>query len=149
MDDMSDRFREQVLRVARLLDDAQARDTIALDVTGSCGFADYFVIATVNSQGHLRGLILQLDELFRSLDVEPLHPRKRDTEIGWVLIDLGFAVIHLMNEELREFYELEKLWFGSQSIYSGSSSGSSSGTSSSATSSSTISSSDSSSKSSS
>jgi ribosome-associated protein len=118
---MSDENRSHVLRVAELLDDAQARDTIALDVTGSCGFADYFVITTVNSQGHLRGLIVQLDELFRELDLEPLHPRKRDTEIGWVLIDLGFAVVHLMTEELREFYELERLWFGSETIYSSSS----------------------------
>lgn len=123
---MSDKHRTQVLEVARLLDDAQARDPVALDVTGSCGFADYFVIATVNSQGHLRGLILQLDELFRSLDLEPLHPRKRDTEIGWVLIDLGFAVIHLMAEDLREFYELERLWFGAEKIYSSSSSSSNS-----------------------
>lgn len=123
---MSDNHRTQVLEVARLLDDAQARDPVALDVTGSCGFADYFVIATVNSQGHLRGLILQLDELFRSLELEPLHPRKRDTEIGWVLIDVGFVVIHLMTEELREFYDLERLWFGANEIYSASSSNSAS-----------------------
>lgn len=132
---MSDNHRTQVLEVARLLDEAQARDAIALDVTGSCGFADYFVIATVNSQGHLRGLILQLDELFRSLDLEPLHPRKRDTEIGWVLIDLGFAVIHLMSEDLRDFYELERLWFGAETIYASSSSSSSSTNSSSSSSS--------------
>ncbi len=126
MDDMSDNHRTYVLEVARMLDDAQARNPVALDVSGSCGFADFFVIATVNSQGHLRGLILQLDELFRSLDLEPLHPRKRDTEIGWVLIDLGFAVIHLMTEDLREFYELERLWFGAKTIYSSSSSSSNS-----------------------
>ena len=117
---MSDNERAHVLRVANLLNDAQGRDTVALDVTGTCGFADYFVITTVNSQGHLRGLIVQLDELLRELEIEPFHPRKRDTEIGWVLIDLGFAVIHLMTEELREFYELERLWFGSEEIYSSS-----------------------------
>lgn len=109
-----------VVRIAELLDSSQARDTVALDVAGTCGFSDYFVIATVNSQGHLRGLILQLDDLFRELGVEPLHPRKRDSEIGWVLIDLGFAVIHLMDAELRDFYELERLWFGSERVYSSS-----------------------------
>lgn len=121
MDAMSDNRRSQVVEFAKLLDEAQARGTVALDVHESCGFTDYFVIATVNSQGHLRGLILQLDELFRALEIEPLHPRKRDSQIGWVLIDLGFVVIHLMTEELREFYELEKLWFGSEEIYSSSS----------------------------
>lgn len=118
MGDMSDKHREAVLRIATLLEDAQARDTIALDVRESCGFADYFVIATVNSQGHLRGLIVQLDELFDELDLVPLHPRRRDSQIGWVLIDLGFAVIHLMTEEIRAFYELERLWFSADEIYS-------------------------------
>ncbi len=106
------------MRVAALLDDAQARETIALDVRASCGFADYFVIATVNSQGHLRGLIVQLDELFDELGTAPLRPRRRDSDIGWVLIDLGFAVIHLMTEEMRAFYELERLWFAADEIYS-------------------------------
>ncbi|MFW5685789.1 MAG: ribosome silencing factor [Spirochaetota bacterium] len=119
---MSDKHQDHVVRIAQLLSDAQGRETIALDVSGTCGFSDYFVITTVNSQGHLRGLIVQLDELFRELDLRPFHPRKRDTEIGWVLIDLGFAVIHLMTEELREFYELERLWFGSETLYSSSSS---------------------------
>jgi ribosome-associated protein len=118
MDDMSDKNRSSVIRIATLLDDAQARATVALDVRESCGFADFFVVATVNSQGHLRGLILQLDELFRELDIEPLHPRRRNADIGWVLIDLGFAVIHLMTEQMRDFYELERLWFGSDEIYS-------------------------------
>jgi len=120
MDDMSDKKTSQIIQVAKLLDDAQARETLALDVSENCGFADFFVIATVNSQGHLRGLILQLDDLFRQLDIEPLHPRRRNTDIGWVLIDLGFAVIHLMTEELRGFYELERLWFGSKELYSSS-----------------------------
>ena len=108
--------REDVIAVARLLEDAQAQETVALDVHGTCGFADYFVIATVNSQGHLRGLIPQLQDLFRARGIEPLRPPRRDADIGWVLIDLGFAVIHLMTRELREFYELERLWFGSERI---------------------------------
>jgi ribosome-associated protein len=108
---------EHVLAIAQLLADAQAQETVALDVRETCGFADYFVIGTVNSQGHLRGLILQLDELFRAREIEQVHPRKRDAEMGWVLIDVGFAVIHLMSRELREFYELERLWFGSKQLF--------------------------------
>ncbi len=121
MDDMSDRRRDAVIRVGTMLDDANARDTVVLDVQESCGFADYFVITTVNSQGHLRGLIVALDELFNELGLEPVHPRRRNSEIGWVLIDLGFVVIHLMSEEMRSFYELERLWFAAEVIYSPSS----------------------------
>ena len=128
MNETQPRFDERetlVGSIARLLDDARARDTIALDVHAACGFTDFLVIATVNSQGHLRGLIVQLDEFLREHDLLPFHPRRRDSEIGWVLIDLGFVVIHLMTEELRAFYELERLWFGAAALYpsSGSTSG--------------------------
>ncbi len=106
-----------VLRIAELLHDARAIDTVALDVRETAGFADYFVIATVTSQGHQRGLILQLDELFGELGVEPIHPRRRNSELGWVLIDLGFAVIHLMSSDLRDYYELERVWFGATRLH--------------------------------
>ena len=135
MADTSDRApREHVEEIATLLDDHRAANTIALDVREQCSFADYFVVATVTSQGHLRGLISRLDELFRERDIRPLHPRRRSEEAGWVLIDLGFAVVHLMTREMREFYELERLWFGASRVYSSSDSqsGSSSGSDSSA-----------------
>ena len=106
-----------VQEIAGLLDDHRAVDTVALDVREICNFADYFVIATVTSQGHLRGLITLLDDLFRENYLIPLQPRRRSEEAGWILIDLGFAVIHLMTEEMREFYELERLWFGAKSIF--------------------------------
>ena len=116
---MSDREEEKsvVVAIATLLDDARCRDTVAIDVRESCSFADYFIIATVNSQAHLRGLIDQLDEYFREIGVRPLHPRSRSTDAGWVLLDLGYGVIHLMTEELRDFYELERLWFGAETVF--------------------------------
>jgi ribosomal silencing factor RsfS len=43
-------------------------------------------------------------------------------EEGWILLDCGRFVIHLMDQEHRAFYELEKLWFRSQALYSSNSS---------------------------
>ncbi|MFP4375594.1 MAG: ribosome silencing factor [Spirochaetales bacterium] len=117
MSDRDSKRRADVLAVAELLDDAQAQDAIALNVSETCGFADYFIVATANSQGHLRGLIDQLNDLFAEREMEPMRKPKRDAEVGWVLVDLGFAVIHLMSREMRAFYELERLWFGSQQLY--------------------------------
>ncbi len=125
MDVMSDKVieadlhqgEEDAIAIARVLDDAKADSTVVLDVRDTCGFADFMVIATALSQGHLRGLIVQLDTLFVERGIEPLHPRRRDSEFGWVLVDLGFVVVHLMSKELREFYELERLWFGATTIF--------------------------------
>jgi len=103
--------------IAQLLEDHRSTSTVALDVREICSFADYFVICTVTSQGHLRGLIMRLDELFHERDIVPLKPRRRSAEAGWVLIDLGFVVVHLMTAEMRDFYELERLWFGAEEVF--------------------------------
>ena len=108
---------EHTLAIAELLDGHRGEGTIALDVSEMCTFADYFVITTVSSQGHLRGLLTRLEELFKQRDIYPLRPRKRGEEAGWILIDLGFAVVHLMTEEMRDFYELESLWFGAKTVF--------------------------------
>ena len=108
---------EHTQAMAHLLDDHRTIDTVALDVRQVCSFADFFVIATVTSQGHLRGLMTVMDEFLRERNLVPLQPRRRSVEVGWVLIDLGFTVIHLMTEEMREFYELERLWFGAQNVF--------------------------------
>lgn len=112
-----DAYAEHVLAIAELLDGHRGEGTVALDVHEMCSFADYFVITTVSSQGHLRGLLTRLEELFSMRDIQPLRPRKRSEEAGWILIDLGFAVVHLMTREMRDFYELESLWFGAKTVF--------------------------------
>jgi ribosome-associated protein len=119
MDAMSDNTKlDHAQAIAQLLDEHRAGDTVALDVREICSFADYFVITTVTSQGHLRGLMPVLDEFLHERDLVPLRPRRRSSEVGWVLIDLGFVVVHLMTEEMRDFYELERLWFGAKNVFS-------------------------------
>jgi len=113
----ADAYLEHSLKIAELLDGHKAQQTVVLDVSEICSFADFLVISTVTSQGHLRGLLVRLDELFSERDIIPLHPRRRSEEAGWVLIDLGFAVVHLMTREMRDFYELESLWFGARTVF--------------------------------
>lgn len=109
--------KESVLAIAHTLGNHRARDTLVIDIAGKCSFTDYFVISTVNSAGHLRGLIDRLEETFATHDVEPLRKPRRVQESGWTLIDCGFVVVHLMSDEMRAFYELEDLWFTGTVIY--------------------------------
>ena len=97
--------------VARLLADHRCENPVVLDIAAISDVADYFVIATVRSSTHLAGVYGYLMEYCKEQGIEPLGGSKRVSNNPWLLVDLGPIVVHLMEGETREFYELEKLWF--------------------------------------
>jgi ribosome-associated protein len=109
--------RQEVLDVSKLLSHYDGENTLAIYVGEVCGFTDYFVITTARSMAHLRGLHRRLEEHLGPRDVRPLNSHKRSDENGWTLLDYGFMVVHLMTEEMRAFYELERLWFSGEIVY--------------------------------
>ena len=88
-------------KIAAFLEEHSCKDVVVLPLD-ECSWTDCFVIGTVNSVGHLKGVVHQI------LSVSNRH--KNPAEDGWLLIDTGDIVIHLMSQELRSFYDLEKLW---------------------------------------
>ncbi len=71
--------------------------------------ADYFVIATCNSDMQMKAIIDLLKDVSRDLGMQ--KPRVEGTEnMSWVLIDYVDVVMHLMLPEVRDYYHLEKLW---------------------------------------
>jgi ribosome-associated protein len=119
MDDTvnNDASAEYSVLLAQLLDDHRCEDTRVLDVRGICSWANFFVITTVSSQGHLRGTVRHVRDFLSEHDLQILHNHKRVPEQGWVLLDCGTIVIHLMDRETREFYELERLWFNGTEVF--------------------------------
>lgn len=109
--------RDAAIEVGRMIDEHKGNDTVVIDVHEQSSWTSFFVISTINSVGHLKGLTRQLKNLLSEQDVNVLHRHKRIAEDGWELIDCGFMVIHLMSEEMREFYDLEKLWFSGEVLY--------------------------------
>jgi len=102
--------------LGQFLEDAKAKNVVVLDVRGLCSWADTFVIATYNSQGHLKGLVEELDKWAREhLDFLPHRPKKNQVN-DWMLVDWDDTVIHLFSESARSYYELEKLWFSAKEI---------------------------------
>ncbi len=100
--------------IVSFINDHKGIDTVLLDVRGRCSFADFFIVSTVSSVGHLNGIVHSLwDELHR-LGVEVTNRHKTPGEDGWELIDCGDIVIHLMSAPMREFYAIEKLWNNSE-----------------------------------
>lgn len=109
--------REAAIALGTLLADYKGGNVKVLDVSGKNTFADYFVIATVTSQAHSRGLQKHVYDVIKELKLE-LRPTKRKLPDGdeWALIDLGDVIVHLMTETARNFYDLEKLWFGAEDL---------------------------------
>ncbi len=108
---------EAALGAARLIDEHKGEDTVVLGIGGVSSFADYFVISTARSSTHLAGLHRELEAFLRSLGIRPRGGgRKSGGDSGWLLLDCGDFVIHLMEKEQREFYDLERLWFKAERL---------------------------------
>ncbi|MCR4899381.1 MAG: ribosome silencing factor [Treponema sp.] len=103
---------QKAIEIAKLMEDGKGKDVTLIDISGLNSWADYFVIATVTSSAQQQGLSKQIKDYIKANDLE-IHPTNRRSPNGddWNLIDLGNIVVHLMSEQAREFYNLEKLWF--------------------------------------
>ncbi len=91
------------------LEEHNCKDVEVMDLA-DCSWTDCFVIGTVTSVGHLRGVVHQIWDKIIELGLTVNNRHKTPGEDGWELIDCGDIVIHLMSPDLREFYSLEKLW---------------------------------------
>ena len=114
---MNKELQDRIKDLAALLRDEKAEDVVCLDVGELCGWTDAFVIATVRSTAHAEGLDKLVRDFGHAHDLAPYvsdqKPRQLASEkknSDWLTLDLGKAVVHLMTEEKRSFYDLETLW---------------------------------------
>ena len=97
----------KVVREALL--DVKAKEIVELDITNISNVADAIVIASGTSTRHVKSLANNVAEEARKAGFRPIGVEgERDAE--WILVDLGFVVVHLMLPTARKFYDLESLW---------------------------------------
>jgi ribosome-associated protein len=108
--------RETALQAARLLSDHKGEETVVLDISVVSSFADYFVISTARSSAHLAGLHRELAAFLRDRGISMHNRHKSRPEAGWLLVDCGDVVVHVMEAEQRAFYDLERLWFRAERL---------------------------------
>ncbi|MHB9026888.1 MAG: ribosome silencing factor [Armatimonadota bacterium] len=87
----------------------KAQDVVVLDLRELTIIADYFIIATGTSATHNRALVDAVLETVRARGIKGITPEGLD-DPGWVLLDLGDVVVHIFDAEMRDFYQLERLW---------------------------------------
>jgi ribosome-associated protein len=102
----AEEIRDEVIRV---LEDMKAVDIKALDVRGRTAITDFMVIASGTSDRHVKAISNNLLKDMKEQGIKPVGI-EGDRDAEWILLDLNDVVVHLMLPEIRDFYNLEKLW---------------------------------------
>lgn len=105
---------ERSMRLAetcvRAIVDNGGQDVVVLDMSGATALFDYFVIATGSSRRQLLAIADEIDDLVKAeLNDRRSHLDGGDTS-RWIVLDYGTVVVHLFDDETRQFYALEALW---------------------------------------
>jgi ribosome-associated protein len=95
--------------VTEKIEDMKGRDLITLNIAEKSDFADVMIIASGNSNRHVKSIAQSLTAECRAAGTEPLGVEGND--VGeWALVDLGEIVVHIMTDTTRDTYQLEQLW---------------------------------------
>ncbi len=95
-------------RVCRAADELKALGIAVLDVRKQTIIADYFIICSGTSSTHIRSIAENVQDKMREGGYRAKAEGDGDSQ--WVVIDYGDAILHVLSEETREFYDLERLW---------------------------------------
>lgn len=106
---------EMLAAAVKILDGKKAEDIKVIGIKDLTIIADYFIIANGTSSTHTRSLA---DELEFRLKEQGLEPRQIQGNNGsnWIILDYSDVVVHIFNKEMREFYNLERLWQDGETV---------------------------------
>lgn len=109
----AERGKEAADRALRVIldsiEESKAEDIVSIDIAGKSALGDYMVIASGRSNRHVMAIC---DHLLRDIKDNALGNARVEglTTGDWVLVDTGDVIVHVFRPEVREFYNLEKMW---------------------------------------
>jgi ribosome-associated protein len=91
------------------LEDSKAENIVSIDIQGKSSLGDYMVVSSGRSHRHVAAVA---DQLLKALKDKGLGTARVEGLAGadWVLIDAGDVIVHVFRPEIREFYNIEKMW---------------------------------------
>ncbi|MDX1304450.1 ribosome silencing factor [Photobacterium sp.] len=95
--------------IVNKIDDMKAQDIVTLDVRGKSSITDLMVVCTGTSNRHVASIADNVDKESKLIDYPPFGISGED-DAEWVIVDMGSVMLHVMQQETRELYQLEKLW---------------------------------------
>jgi ribosome-associated protein len=104
-----------VQMVLASLDETKAEDIVSIDLRGKTALADDMIVATGRSTVHVGAIA---DKAIKALKAAgAVAPRVEGlSQCDWVLIDAGDVIVHIFRPEVRQFYNLEKMWGGDRPV---------------------------------
>lgn len=94
--------------IVKWLDDAKAEDVVTIPLEGKSSLGDFMVVATGRTDRHVGAIADQLHVKLKERG-ETARVEGQPT-CDWVLVDAGDIIVHIFRPEVREFYNLEKMW---------------------------------------
>ena len=102
--------KELAILAAKALDEKKGKEISAIEITDITTLADYFVIATGNSNTQINALCGAVEKAMKEQAGEDPLRREGYRDGTWVLLDYGCICVHVFSAEARSFYDLERLW---------------------------------------
>ncbi len=96
--------------IIKVLEEKKSKDIRVLDLEDIHSYLSIFVICTVESHVQARAIARDLEKKLKELKLGRGNQEKKAQDNGWILLDLGEIIVHIMTEDKRRFYDLEKLW---------------------------------------
>ena len=96
-------------QIISILDDAKAENLKIIDLTNKSSIADSFIIATCRSTKHADSTADDLIRRLKKVGIKCPNPEGRP-KCDWIIVDAGSVLVHLFRQEIRDLYNLEKLW---------------------------------------
>ncbi|GCE46485.1 ribosomal silencing factor RsfS [Thermosporothrix hazakensis] len=95
--------------------DKKAADILLLDIREVAMYADYFVICSGSNPRQILTIAESIDEELSKQGVSLLH-REGTADTGWILLDFGDVIVHVLAPKEREYYQLERLWSEAKTV---------------------------------
>lgn len=95
--------------IVSILDDFKGEDIVTLDLEGKTSIADFMIIASGTSSRHVHTLAHRVVQALKEADLYNIPPEGGESA-EWVVVDAGDVVVHIFKPEVREVYNLEKMW---------------------------------------
>ena len=101
--------------IEKILNDGKAENIDSIPLKGKSSLADYMIIATGTSTRHVSALSNQITSKLKMMDFK-IFSTQGQRNGDWVLVDAGDVIVHLFRPEVREFYNLDKMWLAPNDI---------------------------------